>query len=592
MMDTSAILEKMRYPRPQMVRDNYRILNDGWTLDKKPIQLPFPPQAAASGYMGEIGDDLCYELRFSLRLGWHNQNGEMIPYPLRCSEQEGGPREGGARGKRGRILLHFGAVDQYCLVFLNDRPVGSHKGGYLPFTCDITDALGEDNVLRVLASDSLSWIYPYGKQSKKPKGMWYTPVSGIWQDVWMEAVPDRYVDRVLILPDQKGALVRAYDVRGDLMDIDRISLSPSASRESGFTAHPLSDGSVRLDMEDPHLWSPEDPYLYWLCLQVGEDRIKTYLGLRTISMEGGKVCCNGKAVYLHGLLDQGYWPEGIYLPAGPEGYLRDIRGAMDLGFNCLRKHIKVEADRFYYACDAMGMLVLQDMVNSGKYDFMRDTVLPNYGKQDRLDDPAHALRLPGEEEEERRAFFEQHVTETIDQVRNHPSIIGYTIFNEGWGQYDADRLYQLVKGRDPDRLVDATSGWYAQKLSDFDSQHNYHRSFCLRAGDKPLFLSECGGYTLAVAGHCMRKKRYGYGTDKKSSAELQEAIERLYRDMIIPAIESQGLVGSIYTQISDVEGEINGLFTYDRAVCKPDRGRMRKLADELEAAFRQALGEA
>lgn len=592
MTDQNEILKQMKYPRPQMIRDNYRILNEGWTLDQKPIRLPFPPQAAASGYEGEIRDDLCYELHFALRLGWHNSRGEMIPCPLSPREMEVGTSMAPLSSiRRGRILLHFGAVDQYCLVFLNDQLVGSHKGGYLAFTCDITDALQEDNVLKVIATDTLSPVYPYGKQSKKPKGMWYTQVSGIWQDVWMEAVPRRYASRLEMLADQKGALIRAYDREEKAIVIDQLELLAHSSgekmHESEFTVNELSDGAVRLDFAQPHLWSPEDPYLYRLRLQMGEDRLESYLGLRTVSMEHGRICCNGKPVYLHGILDQGYWPQGIYLPMTNDGYLQDIHGVQGLGFNCLRKHIKVEPERFYYACDVLGMLVWQDMVNSGRYDFIRDTAMPNYGKLNRLDDEMNSLRLPGEDEKERRAFFELHLADTINQLRNHPSIIGYTIFNEGWGQYDADRLYRMVKEKDPSRLVDATSGWYAQRLSDFDSQHNYHRSFRLQTEDKPLFLSECGGYTLAVKGHCMRKKRYGYGTDKKSRAELQEAVGRLYRDMILPAIRRQGLVGSIYTQVSDVEGEINGLFTYDRSVCKVDRVFMQALAEELQEAFQE-----
>lgn len=631
MTDQNEILERMKYPRPQMIRDNYRILNEDWTLDGNPIRLPFPPQAAASGYEGEIRDDLSYELHFSLRLGWHNQRGDLIPCPLTPQKLEKkDSKTSSSPARKKRILLHFGAVDQYCLVFLNEKLVGSHRGGYLAFCFDITDALEEDNVLKVIATDSLSPVYPYGKQSKKPKGMWYTPVSGIWQEVWMEAVPERHADRLEILSDQKSALIRAYDASGEIISIDRADLLAPVSREGtgesisrgkmgksiskgeartsmskvesgesmskeeareSISQEKCSDGSILIHFARPHLWSPADPFLYRLRLAIGEDEIETYLGLRTVSMEGGKICCNGEPVYLHGLLDQGYWPQGIYLPETNGAYLEDIQGALELGFNCLRKHIKLEPERFYYACDAMGMLVLQDMVNSGKYDFMRDTALPNYGKLNRADDEANALRLPGEDEIERRAFFEQHLAGTIDQLRNHPSIIAYTIFNEGWGQYDADRLYRLVKEKDPGRLVDATSGWYAQKLSDFDSQHNYHRSYTLQARDKPLFLSECGGYTLAVEGHCMQKKRYGYGSDKKNPAELQEAVERLYRDIILPAIRQQGLVGSIYTQISDVEGEINGVFTYDRAVCKLDRDLMRALAGDLQEAFREACSK-
>ena len=222
----------MKYPRPQMIRDNYRILNEDWTLDGNPIRLPFPPQAAASGYEGEIRDDLSYELHFSLRLGWHNQRGDLIPCPLTPQKlEEKDSKTSSSPVRKKSILLHFGAVDQYCLVFLNEKLVGSHRGGYLAFCFDITDALEEDNVLKVIATDSLSPVYPYGKQSKKPKGMWYTPVSGIWQEVWMEAVPERHADRLEILSDQKSALIRAYDASGEIISIDRADLLVPVSRE-------------------------------------------------------------------------------------------------------------------------------------------------------------------------------------------------------------------------------------------------------------------------------------------------------------------------------------------------------------------------
>ena len=277
---------------------------------------------------------------------------------------------------------------------------------------------------------------------------------------------------------------------------------------------------------------------------------------------------------MHGVLDQGYWPEGIYTPPSREAYEQDILAMKNLGFNMLRKHVKVEAPYFYYLCDKLGMLVCQDMVQNGSYSYIRDTALPNLSFKRRKD----TRTVRGDEA--RRSFFIRHCRDTIAEVYNHPSVVMYTIFNEGWGQFQSDRLYELLKELDPGRLFDTTSGWFAQSRSDFDSEHIYFRNKRLYPRLRPMFLKECGGYVLPIENHLWNSdEKYGYGACK-SSEQLTSKIEELYEEMVIPAIP-RGLCGCVFTQLSDVENEINGLFTYDREVCKVIEKRMRQIAEKV-----------
>jgi len=553
------------YPRPQMKRDNYQMLNGEWKLNGKVTVVPFPPQSRFSGYRGEISDTLVYEKTVVL------------------SEQ--------LCNKEGRVLLHFGAVDQVAKVWVNDVPVGMHEGGYLPFYFDITDVLCEgENVLKVEAVDTLSHEYPYGKQKKNPGGMWYTPVSGIWQSVWMERVPSYYIERIKLTPDMEGVDIELSVADGVSQEEHRTKnfFSVSVLLSNGQTIERTFEGMQgRMDLsgiilEDrstyiPKLWTPKEPYLYSMTVCCGEDVIETYFALRTINIEetstGKRVCLNGKPIFLHGVLDQGYYPEGIYLPAKEKEYEADILRMKELGINMLRKHIKVEPEAFYYACDRLGMLVMQDMVNSGPYSFLFDTALPTVGLKKR---PDSLLRAKGK----RKDFFIEHCKNTIEHLHNHPGIVAYTVFNEGWGQFHSDKLYDMVKEWDPTRLVDSTSGWFSQKKNDFDSQHIYFKVVSLNIKERPLFLSECGGYSMVVEGHRYSKDReYGYGACKNSN-ELTDKIIYMYEKMIIPSVLA-GLCGCVYTQLSDVEEEVNGFYTYDRKVCKVDKVRMKELADRI-----------
>ena len=543
-----------KYPRPQMKRDNYMILNSSWKLNDKDIFVPFPPQSKLSGYEGKIGKKLVYEKSFKLPK-------EML---------------------KEKFLLHFGAVDQIAEVWLNDKCLGKHEGGYLPFTFDVTGAIKNDgeNYLKVVVYDDLSTDYPYGKQTNKRGGMWYTPVSGIWQNVWIENVPNNYVRKLTLTPDTQAIRIALDAVTDGFQVTLTLHNGEIISREFEGNEGVLDLSAVILEDGNaykPMLWSPENPYLYSMTITTAEDKVETYFALRTIEIKevGGvkRVLLNEKPIFLHGVLDQGYFCDGIFLPASEEEYERDILRMKELGYNMLRKHIKIEPEYFYYACDKLGMLVLQDMVNSGKYSFIGDTALPTIGMKKRKD-------TKGGIKGKRKEFFVAHTKETIEHLYNHPCIVAYTIFNEGWGQFESDKMYEMVKLWDDTRLIDSTSGWFHQKKSDFDSEHIYFKVVKLPIGKRPLFVSECGGYSMAVKDHYYSKyASYGYGACA-TKEELTKEIVHMYEEMIISAID-EGACGCVYTQLSDVEDEINGLYTYDRKVCKVDVASMKEVAEKI-----------
>jgi hypothetical protein len=293
------------------------------------------------------------------------------------------------------------------------------------------------------------------------------------------------------------------------------------------------------------------------------------------------IALNGEPYFCHGLLDQGYYSDGIYTPASPDGLIYDIKTMKELGFNTLRKHIKIEHELFYYYCDKYGMLVFQDMVNSGNYSFILDTALPTIGLKRGITHRATKYR---------RKHFIENSKETIALLYNHPSVVYYTIFNEGWGQFDADEMYKTLKACDKTRIFDATSGWFFGKQSDVTSDHIYFKPLKLKGrADRPSVLSEFGGYSLRVEDHVFNlDKNYGYST-MQSKEEFEDAFCRLYREQVIPQIQNVGLCATVYTQVSDVEDETNGLLTYDRRVCKVDEAKMQEIANELLAAFEKTV---
>ncbi len=524
------------YPRPQLKRDSFICLNGEWDFAVNErvythkILVPFAPESLLSGVATTFSD---YDIL------WYRREFE-IPKGF----------------KKDRVILHFGAIDQKAEVFVNGIAVGENVGGYLPFSFDITEYLKDKNVVEVKVEDTLNdFIMPYGKQCRKRGGMWYTPVTGIWQTVWLESVPKDYIRDLSVITDKNSATITVDGVVEGVVTIQT---------PDGETSTKLANGRAKIEFENPTFWSPEDPYLYRFVIESGEDEIESYFALRTLDIreiDGVKrLCLNGKPYFFHGLLDQGYWSDGLFTPATPQGFEQDILAMKSLGFNTLRKHIKVEPERFYYDCDRLGMVVFQDMVNNGDYSFIRDTALPTVGIQRLSDKNMHR------DEKTREAFIGSMV-DTVIALKNHPCICYWTIFNEGWGQFCSSEMYDVLRDIDNSRFIDSASGWFAGGKTDVDSKHVYFKKVKCTASDKPLVLSEFGGYSYKPEGHVFNTERtYGYGK-YENREEFVKAVRNLYENEIIPLI-SKGLCATVYTQVSDVEDETNGLLSYDREILK------------------------
>ena len=539
------------YPRPQMRRESYLCLNGKWdfkilkggkTRFDGEILVPFPVESRLSGVELDVGkkDKLVYTRKFDLPTGF----------------------------KKDKLLLHFGAVDQICDVFINGKHIGNNRGGYIQFCFDVTDCcVNSGNVLTVEVRDALDLELPYGKQRKKRGGMWYTPVSGIWQTVWMESVTNDSIEDIKITPSLTEVLI---EIKGG---------SPLKTVVFDGREIPVLENSVKIAPENPIEWTPENPKLYDFEIISGEDRVKSYFALRTVSVDGNRILLNGKPYFFNGLLDQGYFSDGIFLPATPAGFEYDILTMKKLGFNMLRKHIKIEPMLFYYFCDKYGMVVFQDFVNSGKYNFIIDTALPTIGKRSGTTHRASNFR---------REIFESTATQTLALLYNSPCVCYYTLFNEGWGQYDAARLYEHFKNIDSTRVWDATSGWFQTGKSDVLSEHIYFKPLKLKNDGRPLVLSEFGGYSLGVKDHIFNPSNaYGYKFFAEK-AKFEEAMEKLYLSEVVPAIKNEGLCAIVLTQVSDVEDETNGLVTYDRRVVKIDFERMKSICDAVNSAFKES----
>ncbi len=569
------------YPRPQMVRDDWLNLNGLWQLAfaesddedvpsgkdlPEKILVPFPVESALSGVM-KRAERLWYRRTFRVPQAW--------------------------RGRR--VLLHFQAVDWEAGVFVNGQQIGTHRGGYDAFSFDITDALhesGNQELIVKVFDPSSNGDQPRGKQVNEPKGIWYTPSTGIWQTVWLEPVPETYIRSVQIVPDVDANSVRvtvevAGRVEGCAVHAEAL-LPPVAPGEppeaAGFWGRPGEELPVSLAARPrPRLWSPDSPCLYDLKVSLHRrqgkhpvqsemvDQVRSYFGMRKIELAKDdrgftRIRLNGEFLFQIGPLDQGFWPDGLYTAPTDEALRYDVEATKKLGFNMARKHVKIEPARWYYWCDKLGLLVWQDM-------------------------PSGNNKTP-----ESRKQFERELARMVEGFRNHPSIIMWVVFNEGWGQHDTERYVKLVKGLDPTRLVNNASGWADEKVGDVIDVHRYPGPAAPdpepgRAG----VLGEFGGLGLAVEGHTWTQKTWGY-----RGTASPEDLTRRYRTLLRRVWglrESHGLSAAVYTQTTDVETECNGLMTYDRAVIKVDvdkvaaanQGRIPKLKIVVPSSQQEAV---
>lgn len=587
------------YPRPQLVREHWQILNGRWSyaitddaLEPRvwdgEIVVPFSPEAELSGVGRQLQPDEHLWYRRTVRL------------------------DGGARG--GRVLLHFGAVDQRCRVLIDGVQVGGHRGGYLPFTLDVTAQLGDGEphelVVDVVDPSDTSF-HSRGKQALKRGGIWYTAQSGIWQTVWLERVPAVHVAALRVRPLLDAEAVEFVVEAGGWPEA---SVPPEASAPSEASARPEASvivhaagreiaratGAVgeplRLPVPQPRRWHPDDPFLYELEVRLGEDRVESYFGMRSVGIAPDahgrpRLVLNGEPILHAAVLDQGYWPDGLYTPPSDAALVHDIEEMKALGFTVLRKHIKIEPLRWYHHCDRLGMLVWQDFVNGGRRYHPAVVTLP-VKLPLRLDDRRH--RRFGRQDAEGRAEFLAELEETVRLLGNAPSIAVWVPFNEGWGQFDALAVTARLRELDPDRVIDHASGWHDQGGGDLRSLHVYFRKVRPERGwrreRRAIVVSEYGGYSLRLPGHEFGPREFGYrryaGVD-----ELTDAFVALHRDEIAPAIDA-GLGGYVYTQLSDVEDELNGLLTADRTVRKLHADRVREVNAELAARFAKAVAPA
>ena len=530
------------YPRPQLVRDSFLCLNGSWdfSMDEnsrpvaytQTIPVPFCPECELSGIQksSRRGKFLHYRRFFTLPDGF----------------------------QKDRVLLHFDAVDLHASVFLNGIPLGTHRGGYWPFCFDITDKLrpSHNELAVTVTDDGAACMDARGKQSAKPGGILYTQHSGIWQSVWLESVPETYIKELKITPDYDAAELR--------LQIKTNASCACAVELDGVAFATASGTVVHIPLPGFHPWSPEDPFLYYFTVKAGEDTVRSYFAMRKFTAERQpdgtpRLCLNGQPYFCIGVLDQGYWSDGLVTPPSEEAMVCDIQTMKALGFNTLRKHAKVEPLRWYYLCDTMGMLVWQDIVNGGgPGSFLTEKVPVLFPFRCR----DNRYRLFGRENKKSRKLYYTELTSTVSLLYNTPSVVLWTAFNEGWGQFDAVTAAAKLKALDPSRLVDHASGWFDQGGGDILSRHIYFRPpvFYRQKPDKrPLCLTEFGGYAL-----CENKEKKIFGYRRfKTARDLTNALCRLWSVYLMRA-RKKGLSAAIYTQLSDVEQEENGLLSYDR----------------------------
>lgn len=571
-VDTACPLPE--YPRPQLVRENWLNLNGKFDYAILPaaqkwaenfdgeILVPFAVESLLSGVEKPLSpsDRLWYRKRF------------FVPTAM--------------LGKN--ILMHFGAVDWQCEVFINHHSVGKHTGGYCAFSFDITEYLteGENELVVCVYDPTESGWQQRGKQVNDTHGFWYTATSGIWQTVWLEAVSDVYVQKLRFVPNIDREVIR---VKTELNTDTEAEIYATVT----FAGDVVFSGAIEKDTEialpNAALWTPETPNLYDVSLEIKvdgalTDTVTSYFGMRKFHVDKDqkgvmRLFLNNKPYFQKGLLDQGYWPDGGMTPPTDEAMIFDIAEMKRLGFNMLRKHIKIEPLRWYYHCDRLGMIVWQDMMSGGKYigDFYAG-FLPNIGILHVKDNKYNVFSRT---EKSWRDDFERELTEMIDLLYNTVSLYCWVPFNEAWGQFDALRICAYVRKLDDTRVIDHASGWYDQGGGDVQSMHKYILPIRMRKPDHRAFvITEFGGYSQKEEGHMWNpKKAFGY-LMFKDKASLTAAYGKLMKKQVIPLVE-KGLSGTIYTQVSDVENEVNGIYTYDRAVLKLEEDTVIALNKQL-----------
>ena len=585
------------YPRPALRRDSCEILNGPWQYAitqtaeypaawQGSILVPYSPEAPASG----VGRTL--------------QPGQWLHYHRLFAPPA---------GEGGRVLLHFGAVDYACAVQVNGHLAGGHRGGYWPFTLDITDLLngtGRNSLWVAVQDPPGHGTQARGKQTLKPGGMFYPAQSGIWQTVWLERVPDNYIQTLTVTPDYdaRTVTVRVHTAKpGGAVNLWAMVRAGGVTiAEDWGSDEADQDGEVTLNIPEEHFfpWSPDTPFLYDLTVgtnqgeEAGLDTVHSYFALRKWSCAPDahgvlRFCLNDKPILLNGLLDQGYWPEGLYTPPSDAAVERELSEVKALGFNLLRKHAKIEPQRWYYHCDRLGLIVWQDIVNGGSaYNLWFVTYLTNVLQPllRRFPDGKAAYSLLSRAKPVGREEYAHELADTVQALRCHPCIACWVPFNEGWGQFDAGKAVQALRTLDGTRLVDEASGWFDQGGGDVHSLHNYFYPLRIRPQKRTVALSEYGGIAWPMPGHEPPRKTYGYGT-AKDRQELTARYKKLQLKTVLPQLE-KGLSALVYTQLTDVEDEVNGLFTYDRAAVKPDANAVRSVNAALAAEFARVTNPA
>ena len=568
------------YPRPQMVREKWMNLNGLWDYAVTPkgsakpefegeILVPFGIESALSGVKRPLQPDelLWYRRKFSVPADWAGQ----------------------------RILLHFGAVDWECTVWVNGVEVGQHRGGYMPFYFDIADQLlgGESEiVVSVWDPSDKSWI-ARGKQVLEPKSIWYTAVSGIWQTVWLEPVPQTHIHSLKLTPDIDAETLKVSVTLDGATEETQVQVSAF----SGDVQIGATSGGVREQLEipvpNPQLWSPDSPFLYDLQVEIRQqgqtiDQVASYFGMRKFSLQSDaqgrqRLCLNNQPLFQYGPLDQGYWPDGLHTPPSAAAMRSDVEFLKEIGCNMLRKHIKVEPARFYYDCDRLGMIVWQDMPNGGKpVGDVLSFLAIMFGKFTRRDDRWYWRA--GRSEQASREDYWRELREMVDHLHNFACIGLWVPFNEAWGQFDAKAVAAWLHDYDPTRPVDHASGWFDQGGGDFRSIHTYFKALAPEDPDsqRGVILSEFGGYAIKLEGHIWNPDtEFGY-----RKYDSQEALTAAYVDLLRTQLEpwiARGLSAAVYTQTTDVEIEVNGYLTYDREIIKMEKEQLVEAHHHLSA---------